>query len=616
MKTKGTSLWEQYIEYVALVVAIALLGWFAWGAFGSKIEHRQGKIVVQAGTVDDELLKAASALENKLKDGTQSPLAITAPEALYDKYSRQLNQSVSPKDRVVFPTVDLTAELDTNQDVQSELREYVSPVIPEPLNMKTRQWHGTIAQSAIAETEELRESIEGPPHDTMWVQVAGTIDIDAILESYAATDGYSAIPQQWYDEAIDIFDVEIQRQQKIDDEWSSPEVISTLPGHLSYRTQLDEGTIDAIERDEIIRQLRTGKQDDIVTPSFYTLKGYRPKELEDPSVWSGDIEIEESPLQILQNQLKKVEEKIQKQEDDIVEINQDIKDAGTGSGGGIGGGGRGGGGGGSSGSSDLKIERLQRKLVRAQATLAKLIEGKDAIEEAIEELKASSILEEGETVMSGEVWVWGHDMSVVPGETYRYRMLVQLANPFFGHKPSLYQRQHSLANLVVIASKQSDWSDPIRVQESKQWFVKQAKSVDVLSSNDIQNRGYISIDIFEFSDGQWTKKSRDIRVGQPLAAEGIGESLGWFVLDVIEDVHGEIALLQNMETRQILTKRPDLEIQNVQFHQLLRQIREQSSAGADTDDSDDSGSPTDPPVGPPGGGRGGGGGGIGGGGRR
>ena len=100
---------------------------------------------------------------------------------------------------------------------------------------------------------------------------------------------------------------------------------------------------------------------------------------------------------------------------------------------------------------DLKIERLQRKLVRAQTTLAKLIEGKDAIEEAIEELKASSILEEGETVMSGEVWVWGHDMSVVPGETYRYRMLVQLANPFFGHKPSLYQRQHSLANLVVMA---------------------------------------------------------------------------------------------------------------------------------------------------------------------
>ena len=51
MKTKGTSTWEQYIEHAALLVAIALLGWFAWGAFGTKIEHKQGKVVVHSGNV-------------------------------------------------------------------------------------------------------------------------------------------------------------------------------------------------------------------------------------------------------------------------------------------------------------------------------------------------------------------------------------------------------------------------------------------------------------------------------------------------------------------------------------------------------------------------------------
>ena len=41
MKAKGTSVWEQYVEYAAIVVAFAVMGWFAWGAFGKKIEHRQ-----------------------------------------------------------------------------------------------------------------------------------------------------------------------------------------------------------------------------------------------------------------------------------------------------------------------------------------------------------------------------------------------------------------------------------------------------------------------------------------------------------------------------------------------------------------------------------------------
>ena len=97
MRAKGTSLWEQYIEYIALVVAIAIFGWFAWGAFGSKIEHKQGRIVVQTDNVDEELLKAANALEAKIREGTQSPIPIQAPEAMHDQFSSYIGQSVSPR---------------------------------------------------------------------------------------------------------------------------------------------------------------------------------------------------------------------------------------------------------------------------------------------------------------------------------------------------------------------------------------------------------------------------------------------------------------------------------------------------------------------------------------
>ena len=80
MKTKGTSVWEQYIEYAVLLVAIAVLGWFAWGAFGTKVEFKQGReIVVHAGNVDERLLEVANKLEVGLNRGG-SPVALSAPE--------------------------------------------------------------------------------------------------------------------------------------------------------------------------------------------------------------------------------------------------------------------------------------------------------------------------------------------------------------------------------------------------------------------------------------------------------------------------------------------------------------------------------------------------------
>lgn len=604
MKAKGTSVWERYVEYVAIVAAIAVMGWFAWGAFGTKIEHRQGKVIVRTDTVDEALIKAAGAIENKLRDGTPSPINIEAPEALYDKFTTQLNQSISPNNRVVFPCIDMTAELDADQDIQSELREYVSPVVPEPSNMRTRQWFGTIAESTMAEVEGMEDSIEGPPHDTMWVQVASTIDISTILESFKAKEELSAIPEQWYDGSVDIFDVEIQRQRKVDGGWTSPEIVPMLPGHLSYRTQLSEGKIDAIQRDAIVRDLRAGKQDSIVHPEFYKLKGFKPKELEQPGAWTEDVDLEESPLQILNKTLKDANEDIEKQEKVIEKIEEDIRDAGA-SGGGGRGGGRGGGTGGS--TTDKKIEGLRKKLAKANEKLDELNESKKEIEQEIEDFKSSNSVEDGEEILSGEIWIWGHDMNVDPGQTYRYRMYVQLANPFFGHKPSLYPQQHSLADNVVLASKQSDWSEPIEVQKTKQWFVKKAKTVHGINPLDLLDYGYISVDVFEFSDGLWTKKSRDIRVGQPMSVDGMDEGLGWFVLDVVEDVQGEVALLQHLETGQLLAKRPSLAIENDRLRQLLEQIREQGSMDGSEEAQDDSDSP------PPSGGGRGGGGGIGGG---
>lgn len=595
MKAKGTSFWEQYIEYAVLLVAIAILGWFAWGAFATKVEVTQGKNVVQASNVDALLLETALQLEVGLNRG-DSPIELIAPEAQHNTFASNRGESITPQNRLLFPTIDMTAELASNQDVQSELRRYVSPTIPGPSNVRTRQWFGTITESAISSTDGLDAEVQGPPHDTMWVQIASSVDIESILGSFGAKGELSAIPSQWYDNGIDIFDVVIERQEQVNGEWEQTETVSVLINQRTFRPKLEDDSIDAIERDAIIQGLRKGEQTEVVNPEFYPLKGYSSDQMTTPEAWFGSEDIELSPLQILQESLVDVDAKVAKQEGEIQGIEKDIRD--------LGGGGSGGRGGSDSDSNDRKIKSLQRKLTRATDVLTSLNEQKVALELEIEN-ETGAVSEQGIVVLEGQVWVWGHDLEIQPGSTYRYRVQLKIANPFYGHKPSLFDRQKQLANEVVIASAQSEWSEPIEVQDSGQWFVKNAKPSDSLEVNDPLDYGYISIDVFEFTDGLWTKASRDVRVGQPLALDGTD----WFVLDVVEDISGDVVLLQNISTGQLLSKRPSVEEQNQQWKFIKQQIRDQAKFTGDEEDETDSSD--DPPDdgdddGPIGGGSGGG----------
>ena len=201
MKTKGISVWEQYIEYGVLLIAIIVFVWFSWGAFGTKIQVQLGQRSITTATVDDDLLAVAMKLEPNLRDGAKSPLTITQPEPLGEKFTRRLAQAISPNSNLVFPKVDMTAGIELNQDMITTLRHYVQPTIEAPRDVRIHQWFGTIKQTEVDRVEELQSNVDGPPHDTSWVQVAAQFDIDAVIESFSAAiedENIFAIPSQWY----------------------------------------------------------------------------------------------------------------------------------------------------------------------------------------------------------------------------------------------------------------------------------------------------------------------------------------------------------------------------------------------------------------------------------
>ena len=598
MKTKGTSVWEQYIEYAVLLVAIAVMGWFAWGAFGSKIEVREGKHVVSTETVDDELLSAAKSLEAKLRDGSPSPIEITQPAPLGSAFENNLAGAVSPNSRVVFPTLDMMGDVDSGQGVQSELRMYAVPAIDAPSEIRTRQWYGTIAEAEMNDVESLSDNISGPPHDMTWVQVAAKFNIDSVVESFASSsDDLDPIPSQWYENGADVFDIQIERQELQGKAWSDAEIVSVLPGKLSFREQLAEGEVDALERDAIVSKLRSGDQEQITKPDFYRLKGAKPKGLDTPQVWEGEEAVEDdSPEGKLKKELDKIEKKISRQAKKITKTEERIEEEKKGGGGAPLGGGGGGRGGGSS-----KLASLQKRLARENDQLAALFEEKEAIEAEIETLRAERN-ETAEVIMTGDVWVWAHDVTVDPGKTYRYRMTLQLANPFFGHKPSLYQEQKTLAQSVTIPSAVSAWTAGVKVEESKQWFVVDSKMSDEGLSPSPSDRGHVTVESFSFSDGEWVSKERFVYVGQPLEEGESDSGASWFVLDVLEDSMGDLVLLQSLETGEVREKRPGFEAKKNELRQLQQQVRNQGDGSEDGEDPEE---PVMPPTGPRGGGGGG-----------
>lgn len=180
-------------------------------------------------------------------------------------------------------------------------------------------------------------------------------------------------------------------------------------------------------------------------------------------------------------------------------------------------------------------------------------------------------------------------------------MTLQLANPFYGHKPSLYHEQKVLAKSVTIASSESAWTDAIEVQKSRQWFVVDSKMSDEGFSPSPSDRGYVTVEIFEFSDGAWQSNERLVSVGQPLEGAAIEGEEDWFILDVLEDTAGKLVLLQSLDSSEVLVKRPGIESLRNDLRQLQQQVRSQDDTQGPEDETDE---PVMPPTGPRGGGGG------------
>lgn len=108
--------------------------------------------------------------------------------------------------------------------------------------------------------------------------------------------------------------------------------------------------------------------------------------------------------------------------------------------------------------------------------------------------------------------VWGHDLTAQPGATYRYRLVVSFTNPFFGRAERLADEQKSLATSLAVQTAPSEWTEPVYVAPSRQFFAIDGRPG---SSSDERSATF---EVYYFTAGQQRSTSFSIKVGEPIAA--------------------------------------------------------------------------------------------------
>lgn len=67
--------------------------------------------------------------------------------------------------------------------------------------------------------------------------------------------------------------------------------------------------------------------------------------------------------------------------------------------------------------------------------------------------------------------LWGHDLTVQPGKTYRYRLRVAVMNPVFQRRRLVEQQRVDYFHRLALVSEPGPWTEPVVVEPEHRFFV-------------------------------------------------------------------------------------------------------------------------------------------------
>ena len=589
MKTKGITVWELHAEKFVLGLAgLLFVGFTAIQFIGEPNAVPLGAKKITPAEVDGILTEAAEDLQRQMESSAPAPIDLPDPVLGTDDLMRSLSSPIGPRPTLALADAYLLPEF--RGRIDGGERTFYEPVVAAPNPIVATQTTDTLADGVVQLHEDLNALFpdENQPPDITFVTTFTLFDQAELMarfrgEHLVEGDGLSKIPSNWFNDPIEILDVVIERQTLVDGNWTGLATLDQIPGRFTLRPQLDEG-IEGTTRNQILATVNDpNKQTDITQPAFYATRNneWLPADLnlEGDQFVAKDDEPEDPEVAWITRKLRnerRKEARLTKQLDELggpmgpgdegVPGGPGGPPGGSGGGGsGSGSGGRGknappgpGGGGGMSGGDNLpgkrsppgasqankRRENITKALRKVQAKIRQL-------EQDLKRLVPNAIVEENvpDEQDNGKIVVWGHDLFVEPGETYRYRVTLKLYNPFFAKRRSLTQEQEHLAESFTLSSDPSDWSEPITVQPRLQVYITSATAPG-------QRRGAIgglglgqvTAEVYKYFDGRQWMRTFKVQPGEHIGAwqmkrPGDGQppvevdfSTGLYVLDIVVDI--------------------------------------------------------------------------------
>ena len=389
----------------------------------------------------------------------------------------------------------------------------------------------------------------GEPADFRYVSVGATFDFAQWIERLEKPQE-NKVPVAWWRPMLHIAGVFLLRQEAVDlqkDQWSAPVQIAVLPTQQAYLADMTRDFTQE-EADATVNFIKE-QEELILRPPFVPMRDDRAWLPPDAKQLTAEEHIELNRLQVaiarLEKQIATLQNQLDRQagkgpagsarpvprsrredprfgEEDLRSTPRAPRTA----------------------SNRSRVDGLEAQLGRLQQDLAsKLIERDTLLGiEPTVKTPLESPLDDGyeiapdpryaptrpreagrfpdPTIASGPapveeqdltVKVWAHDLTALPGKTYRYKVVVSVLNPLFRqNRVALAQRevQYNRLTLGPAADEvtSSPWSKPVTLDPPHYFFL--------IGGND--SRQLAQVEAWRLYDGTWRSAEFDIKPGDAI----------------------------------------------------------------------------------------------------
>jgi len=674
MKTKGITVVERFIEKGILGLAAVFAVAFAAMQLLSETPATQAAGgEVNPGTVDARLEEQTRRLKAAIEvEGLPAGVEVLEASGEVGPSFTELVETPTVGFRKVQVT-EAAVDLGGVGGITLTAGAYNVPTLPGPPAVFVETHFDAISIEKLelsGDDESILESrlgVTGSPGDIVWNTVGFQIpwdEMDAAMRD--APGGDRDMPEAWYSGRIDVLDIVVERQKRIDGEWAPAVVLKTMPARWSLRENLIEERLSRKDRDAIVESLWLDRDQDrtpspilqdILRPEFYATASDRWSAPLAPSAEEDNASKGDNWREIAKwkRKLREAQKKANRRAASIEGLGgtpgeadePDRKDQkpGQGSGAsGIGGGDRNRGSGGGSGRRESSGKRAApgaglssgsggfgagtgtpedpEKKKRQLAGLQKQYQ--DALKDvskAQDRLRALGYdpSQAGAVELSGLAndlaVAWFHDLEVEPGAEYRYRVRFEVLNPFFARQLDLQEAQINLAKSMVMPTESSSWTDTVAVPGFSQFF---------LTGGEV-GASKMQAEVFCFKEGRWwshmyNRLQLGSRIGDSQRKQNGDERVeidfgtDWMPVDLeidysmedddIEAGQAAIVRLQHVSdhARPLLSRKVWLDGTSLSRDQFSQWVDEANALAEPESEDDEQNAPQAPPSGGGGGG--------------